>query len=71
MKPSCASGWTARDICDLSVSVEARVCPCERIEWRVRVLNANPAYSVLSATYPGTSFAGGDAVLFEPSLAVR
>lgn len=55
------------DICDLSVSVEARACPCERIEWRVRVLNANPAYSVLSATYPGTSFAGGDAVLFEPS----
>lgn len=54
-------------ISDLSVSVEARACPCERIEWRVRVLNANPSYSVLSATYPGTSFSGEGVTLFEPS----
>lgn len=52
---------------DLGVMVEARACAEERIEWRVRVLNANPAYSVISATYPGTCFSGRNATVFEPS----
>lgn len=51
----------------LGVSVQALACPGERIEWYVRVLNTNPDYSVLSATYPGTGFSGGNPVLFEPS----
>ena len=48
----------------LSVAVEALACRKDAIEWRTTVLNSSPNHTVLSATYPGISFAGGENIAF-------
>ena len=57
---------------DLSVFIEARATANDTIEWRTRVLNSSPRYTVRSATYPPISFSGGENIcLFKPSASGR
>lgn len=52
---------------DLALAVEAYAFPITScINWKVKVLNANENYSVLSVTYPSIAFSGGDATIIEP-----
>lgn len=44
------------DIQDFAVAVEVRVARKNRLEWRTKVLNTNPDYTVLYATYPSVNF---------------
>jgi len=44
------------NIRDLAVAVEIRAARKNRLEWRTKVLNTNPDYTVLYATYPSVSF---------------
>ena len=50
------------NIDNLSVKITARSKPKSRIEWTVSVINTNENLSVLSCSYPGTSFHGGKCV---------
>ena len=51
---------------DIAVKVEARAAELDRIEWRTHILNTNPEYTVLYASYPGTNFSGANPTAFLP-----
>lgn len=57
---------------NLSLAVEGRATEGNAIEWRTRVLNQSDEWTVLSVTYPGVSFEGGEQLrLFVPSASGR
>ncbi len=45
---------------DFAVAIEVRATGRNRLEWRTKVLNTNPEYTVLYATYPSVNFENQD-----------
>jgi hypothetical protein len=54
-------------VTDLGFYIEARAVKPNRIEWETRVINNNPGWTVLWASYPGVNFRGGDPALIIPA----
>ncbi|NLE14219.1 MAG: hypothetical protein GX628_11155 [Clostridiales bacterium] len=50
----------------LSLTVEARAVEPDRIEWRTRISNDDPDWSVFEVSYPDIGFSGGEN--FSPAL---